>query len=240
MLKSLLDSCIIVLSFFNALYSGMLSVVLIWDLSCLQHNHLLRPWGKGEAFSEEYAMLLHWLCDYYKAIFAVRQLAWPVLYMHGYIAWVFFSITRGKRPLTAIQRGFPLAILGIISMAGLSSGLETYAYLTGYCPHISVDVVFSSACLLFVVAAYVGTCVTILHRTKGNNETRASFHVIRARNRTIGKLLLILAVFILVWTWVVANAVRYHLSGETTAVDVPSAMMSILDSLILGNVLGIG
>lgn len=57
------------------------------------------------------------------------------------------------------------------------------------------------------------------------------------------KILLIYAVWIYfcsgefqVWVWVVSNNIKYVLSDDGLGVDVPSAIMTVLDSLILGNI----
>lgn len=68
---------------------------------------------------------------------------------------------------------------------------------------------------------------------------RRSVHAVISRNWIIMKLLAILAAFILVWCFVMSNALRYLLSGDMIAQDVPSAFMAVLDSIILGNVFGI-
>ncbi len=77
------ESSIKILSFFNALYSGLLSYLLLYEMIFLKYNGLLRSFGQGEGFSDQYLLLLKWLETYSIAVFGVRQVAWTVMFWHG-------------------------------------------------------------------------------------------------------------------------------------------------------------
>lgn len=172
------------------------------------------------------------------AIFCVRQLAWPCIYWHAFISYAVLLTSRGTRPTSALQRSLPWTIAVVLLMAAISIILMTLSYvgLTGISP-LLIEVILSAACLCFVMAAYVGPCFVLVRRTKGG-VGGAYFQVTRARNMAISKLIAVLSAFILVWAFMVVSGIQYLLDGDRFAVDVPSALMAVLDSIILGNLFG--
>lgn len=211
LIRSLLQASVLVLSFFNVVYSGALSVVLIYDLAYLRSHDLMRSFSIGEIFADGYATLLDWLQTYTTIIFSVRQLAWPCMFWHCYIAYIFLQTTRGKTPVSAIQRSFPYAILGVSLMTGLSVALEACSY-KGLLPMkpLVTEIILSAICVSFVLCTYVATCTVLLRRTSYNAPDRVANtpYVTKTRNAILGKMLMVLAAFILVWTWVIANATK--------------------------------
>lgn len=170
------------------------------------------------------------------AIFAVRQLAWPLIYLHVLIAYIFFAHTRGRIPISAFQRKLPQAIAILLLVTGASITFESLAFKGVLpCNPLFVEVVLVGLCVLFVGWAYLKTCIILAQRTRGQFVGRESSHVLKARNLTIAKLLIILISFILVWSLAVSNNIRFLSEKIFAAEDVPSAIMSILDSVILGN-----
>lgn len=222
--KSLLESCVIVLSFFNGIYSGLLSLLLIYDLVYLRRNNLMHSFGKGEAFSQEFNLLVQWVGTYSTYSFIVRQFAWPVMYMHVYIAYMFFVSSRGRKPITFLQKNFFWAIVGVLLISAITITLETMSYRNRlYLNPLTVEVLFSGMCVVYVVFAYVETCIILRRRmTSGSRGNRDTSNVVKARNSAIAKLLTILTCFIVVWVWVISNNIQYLEHGESVAVDMPS------------------
>lgn len=196
-----------VLSLFNAVYSGVLSGVLLYDLLNLRKHHLMRSFSIGEAFSKEYGMLLSWLDTYTSIIFFVRQLAWPCMFWHVYVAYIFLAITRRTNPVSALQRKFPRILLCTLLGSGLCISLEICSYKEwlAFNPLI-LEVLVSSICLCVVVCIYMVTCIALLRHTSWNMPNLVNLpHVTNLRNQILVKLIVILAAFILVWSWVVGN-----------------------------------
>lgn len=133
---------------------------------------------------------------------------------------MFLVTSQGKRPVSALQRGFPWAILVMLVATGVSTVLEALSYRHWF--HINplaLEIILSSVCLCFVVFAYVGTCMVLTRRTWGTLTLGDdSSYIINTRNMAILKLLAILAAFILVWVWVVSNNVKYLINDEKTAI----------------------
>lgn len=198
------------LSIFNAAYSGVLCLVLVYDLFYLDQHQLLRDFAQGEVFSDDFGLLLEWFDTYSLVVFAVRQLGWASMYWHGYIAYMFLVTTGQKRPVSALQRALPLVLCMVAVVVILSVLLETLSFL-----HILkinpmwIEVVFSGSCLAFVVCAYVGTCYALISRkwdtASGREAPRTFQHV---RTRTIIKLLTVVGAFIMVYSWVLTNTIQ--------------------------------
>lgn len=176
----------------------------------------MRSFSVGEIFADGYTTLRNWLQTYTSIIFSVRQLAWPCMFWHSYIAYIFFQTTRGKIPVSAMQRTFPYAIIGVLLVTGLAIALETCSY-KGLLPMnpLASEVILSAICLSFVLCTYLATCTMLLRRTSWSASDRGKNapYVLKARNVILAKMLMVLAVFILVWSWVVANSMKVGTLG---------------------------
>lgn len=221
LVKSLLESCIVVLSFFNALYSGTLSAVLIYDLVYMKMNHLLRPYSLGEVYSDAFMRLQESLQVYTLCVFSVRQLAWPCMYFHLYISYMFLMTTTGRRPVSGLQHNFFWAIFAVVMLSAISTTLETLSYKE-YLPlePLTIEVLLSLPCLCLVAFAYTGTAIALRGPTKGHVLGPMSPKFLHVRNVAILKLLAVLLAFILVWAFVIGNNLNAITEGESVAVDV--------------------
>ncbi len=149
-----------------------------------------------------------------------------------YIAYMFFVTSGGKRPVSVLQKNLKYSITYVVFLSGLSAFLDGLSY-TKRLPinALILEVFFTASCLLFIIGAYARTCTALLRR---NHAGVYSTNLIKARNLALAKLLSILATFIIVWIWTLGNNIIYLVQGESLAVDVPSALMAVLDSIILG------
>ncbi len=197
-----------------------------YGLAYLGRNHLIHEIGESDGgLGSAYSTLVDWTRLYDSATFAVRQLAWPLLFWHAYIAYVFLVSSRGFRAISSIQKLFPWAIVVVLFLTGISAALEVAAYIgILHINHLLLEVILTGVCLLFVLCAYIGACMALMHRTIWKSRGVTSIHI-NNRNLAIAKLLSILAVFIGIWSWVQYNQLIYLINGDDYAVDV-----SIIDS----------
>lgn len=152
------------------------------------HAGLLMNFGKGEFFTPQYREVVSWLDTYNSIVFVVRQFAWPIMYMHCYIAHMFFMISRWITPISTLQQKFKYGVLAVLLMTAISITLETLAHTGRLNIHpLTIEVTFSSVCLAFVVLAYGATCYTLARNNRGSSGLEHSAYVIKARNAAIAK-----------------------------------------------------
>lgn len=133
---------------------------------------------------------------------------------------MFLVTSRGRRPVSTVQRTFLWGIAAILLITALTTTLEALSYtkrISSLNP-MAVELLFSGACLCFVICCYTGTCVALIRRTWRTSAVENSPEIIKATNMAIAKLLVIVAVFILVWVWVVSNNIKYLIIGDSSAV----------------------
>lgn len=132
---------------------------------------------------------------------------------------MFLVTSKARLPVSTTQRTFSFGIAAVLAVSALSIALETFSYTNRISLNpIAVEMIFSGACLCFVVCCYAGTCLVLIRRTSGTPAMENSSNMIKATNLAIAKLLLVVAIFILVWVWVVSNNVKYLLGGDSSAV----------------------
>lgn len=142
-----------------------------------------------------------------------------IRYQHGYIAYMFLVTSRGRKPVSSVQRTFSWGISAVLVITAVSITLETFSYTKRISLNpMAVEVIFSGACLCFVICCYAGTCLALVRRTWRALAVESSSEIIKAKNMAIAKLLVIVAVFILVWVWVVVNNIKYLINDDSSAV----------------------
>lgn len=127
--------------------------------------------------------------------------------------------------MSILQRKFVWAILFVIGLVAVSSLFDTLAYckvLKKIKSSLYFEVVLSSVVLIFIICAYLGTCIILTRRTWTHIGGRAfhSAHMVKARNRAIAKLLVILLAFIIVWAYNISVGIKSLINDDGLAIDV--------------------
>lgn len=152
-----------------------------------------------------------------------------------YSAYIFFVTSRGKKPINSLQWAFPYMILALLLVSGISVALAVVSYQGKFdINFLLLEVILVAICLAFVICTYIATCILLIRRIRSSADGEASPYMVKTRNWIVIKFLVILAAFILVWAWYLMNSLNYLIDGKKLALDAPSALMSVLDSVILG------